>query len=434
VLLSLLVCAAPARAQSGIMLSGAGPVNRAMGGVAEATAIEASGALYWNPATISGLDRSQMSYGVELAYPHQTLASNVAAGSLGPGTPAVPLAGSDRSDSGLLPLPAGGLVYKPEDSPWTMGMGISVAAALGVNYPASKFNPILTPQPPNGIGLGGVFSSLQVLEIAPALSYELTPRLSIGFGPALDLLQLQLDPAIVAPPSDAGGIGSATYPPGTHTRFHWGAGFDAGIYYAHEDGWRLGASVKSPRWFEPIRFESTNLLGAENNFTFNMELPLIASAGAAYAFEHLLVGADVRYIDYSSAQGFRQSGYDPDGAVRGLGWRSIWELALGAQYLLSERITLRAGYHFNQNPIDDLHVSFNVGSPQIIQHVASVGASYKVSDSFALSAAYLHGFQNSVTGPIVGPAGAIPGTSVTSTVSANSLLMGMTIWFGGASE
>jgi long-chain fatty acid transport protein len=316
-----------------------------------------------------------------------------------------------------------------------VGLGVFVPVGFNVNYPASKFNPILTPQPPNGVGLGALYSQLQVLEFAPALSYQLTPRLSIGFGPALDLLYLQADPAFIATPNAANGLGFATFPPGTHTRFHWGAGFDAGVYYAHEDGWRLGASVKSPRWFEPNRVESTNTLGQENNFTFNVELPLIASVGAAYAgFDRWLLAADVRYIDYRDAQGFGRSGFDADGAVRGFGWRSIWEMAIGAQYQLTDKLSMRLGYSFNGNPIDEAQVSFNVLSPTIAEHVVYLGASYKMWDSFRISMAYLHEFQNSVSGPIVGPAGAIPGSSVMSTVSGDAFVVGVTVWFGGTSN
>ena len=48
-----------ARAQFGVVLSGAGPENRSMGGASTAAPIDPSGALYWNPAAITGLDELQ---------------------------------------------------------------------------------------------------------------------------------------------------------------------------------------------------------------------------------------------------------------------------------------------------------------------------------------------------------------------------------------
>jgi long-chain fatty acid transport protein len=246
---------------------------------------------------------------------------------------------------------------------------------------------------------------------------------------------LQADPFIVAPPDDANGDGVPTFPPGTHTRWHWGGGVQAGVYYAREDGWRLGASVKSPLWFESFHFQSTDEIGRPRSLAFDVDLPLIASVGGAYSgFERWLLGVDFHYIDYKNANGLRDSGFAPTGAVRGVGQRSIWAVALGAQYQLTDTVSLRAGYTYNDDPVDDAHAFFNVGSPTIIEQTISVGASYKVTDSFTLSMAYAHAFQNSVTGSFVTPFGSVPGTSVTNVVSADTFVIGGTVRFGGSSD
>ena len=57
---------------------------------------------------------------------------------------------------------------------------------------------------------------------------------------------------------------------------------------------------------------------------------MVISVGSAYSgFERWLLAADLRYVDYGNTEGLRQSGFDSSGALRGLGWRSIWALALG---------------------------------------------------------------------------------------------------------
>jgi long-chain fatty acid transport protein len=432
-LVTLALSALPARAQFGVLFSGAGPVNRGMGGVAQATANDATAALFWNPATMSGMDATQVAMGVELLYPQSRLASSFAANALGRGAPPIPLSGSDRADNGIFPLPSGAFVYKPVDSPWTWGIAVFEIGGFGVNYPASNFNPILTPQLPRGVGLGSLFSRLEVLEVAPGVSYQVTDHLAVGINPTLNLASLQADPAIVAPPDNASGNGFPTFPVGTHSRWHWGAGLQAGVYYTLDGGWRFGADIKSPRWFEKFRFQTMDQLGRPRGFSFDADLPLVASVGAAYAgFEHLLLAADLHYIDYSNTNGLGNSGFDPTGAARGVGQHSIWALALGAQYQLSDALTVRLGYTFNQDPIDSMHVSANVASPTIIQHTISVGASYSVTDCFSVSAAYAHAFQNSVTGPLVVPFGAVPGTSLTSVVSADTFIVGATFRFGAA--
>ena len=49
-LVALALGAVPAQAQIGMIFTGAGAVNRSMAGASTAAPIDASGALYWNPA------------------------------------------------------------------------------------------------------------------------------------------------------------------------------------------------------------------------------------------------------------------------------------------------------------------------------------------------------------------------------------------------
>ena len=79
-----------------------------------------------------------------------------------------------------------------------------------------------------------------------------------------------------------------------------------------------------------------------------------------------------------------------------------------------------------RTPFDSDASQFNVASPLIVQHALHLGASYAMADGFILSIAYTHCFENSVTGPLFGASGPIPGSWVTSTASANALSVGAT--------
>jgi long-chain fatty acid transport protein len=428
-LLALALAAAPGRAQFGFINNGAGPIGRVIPTVA--AGIDAPGAIYWNPASISGLGRSELAAGIDAVFPQSTLASTVDAGALGMGLPLGTMSGSDKADNSVFPLPYVGLVYQPDDSPWVFGLGIFSIGGFSVNYPASTTNPVLTPQPPRGVGLGSIYSQLIVLEVNPVVSYRLTDHLSFGIGPALGLATAKLDPAFITSPDAARGGIFPTYPFGTHTPFIWGGGAEAGLFYTLEQGWRFGASIKSPRWFEKERFQSQDQIGQPRFFTFRADVPMIVSAGITYAgFDRWLFAIDTHYIDFNNAAGFRQSGFDPTGAVTGIGWRSIWAIALGAQYRLTDGLTVRAGYTWNQNPIDSQHAFFNVASPAIVQNAFNVGATYQVTEDFSLSVVYGHAFQNSVSGPFVLPGGSLPGTSVTNTASGDLVVFGATVRFG----
>jgi len=431
-LLALLVGVArvPEASAQGIVISGAGPVNRSMGGASVAAPLDASGALHWNPASIAGLAGSEMELGVELLLSRSRVSSSLAAGSLGPGIPPVALAGSDETESGVFPIPTFSAVYRPAESRWSFGLGLFSIAGFAVDYPASQTNPILTPQPPTGLGLGAVQAELQMFQLVPTVAYQLTDWLAIGAAPTVTAARLTADPAFVAPPDDANGDGFASYPAATHTRTHWGAGFQVGLYATLPGDFRLGASLKSPQWLETFRFRSADELGRARELEFDLDYPLIASLGASYAgFERWLLALDLRYLDFAHTEGFRDTGFAPTGEVTGLGWDSAIAVAAGAQYALCERLSLRLGYTYNTNPIDDSVASFNVASPTVFEHILYAGLSVHLTEAFLVSLAYAHAFENSVAGPIESPLGAIPGSRVESSLEVDSWMLGASVRF-----
>jgi long-chain fatty acid transport protein len=140
---------------------------------------------------------------------------------------------------------------------------------------------------------------------------------------------------------------------------------------------------------------------------------MIVTTGIAYSgSERLTYAADVRYIDYQNTKGFDQTGFDQTGAVKGLGWKSIWVFAGGLQTRVSDRFTIRGGYGFNGNPMKDQNTFFNLGSPLVTQHQSNIGFSYKVKQRISASFAYHHAFENDIQGQYQIPAGSVPRTSV----------------------
>ncbi len=406
----------------GIFIPSVGPTNQSMSGATVAAPIDSIGSLAWNPAGISGLPNSELAFGIGLVLPTTSLSSAI---------PAFGLAGTTDSEPGVAPVPTMGLVQHIADTPWTIGLGIFGIGGFSANYAASGTNPILTPQPSAGSplgGLGAVFAEAEVCQIVPTVSFAVTDRLSIGFAPTLTLASLVCNPLVFGAPNDANGDGFFSYGPGTGTRMAWGGGFQVGAFLTTESCWNWGLSYKSPQWMEPFRFNSQNELGGPMFAEVNFDLPSIVSLGTAYTgFERWLFATDLRYFDYENAVGFGDQGFLPTGAVAGLGWDSVFSFSQGVQYLMTDRLTLRTGYTYNQNPISDEQTMFNVASSLIIQHWYSLGATYYFNDCLSMTCAWTHGFENSVTGPIQTPLGAIPGTSVTTTVSADIFNFGATV-------
>jgi long-chain fatty acid transport protein len=424
-----------ARAQFGLATSGVGPINRSMGGAAVAAPLDAAGAIYWNPATMGALGRSEMEFGVGFVDPRTTLNSRVNAGALGGGNPAVGFGGTNTGgNNGVFLIPAIALVYNPVDSPLTYGLGIFEVGGFGVNYPVARNNPVLNPGAPFGTGAGPLFTQLQLIQFTPAISVKLTDQLYVGGAANIDMGILSINPALFASPSliqTASGP-TASYPSATQGRSRAGGGFQLGLYYNINDAWSVGASVNSPQWFQKYTYNAVNPTnGNAASPGVNFNFPLFTSLGVAYkGIDKMLIASDFRFYDYRDTDGFRHGGFNIQGAVRGLGWQNVFAMGTGIQYQWTDAFSTRIGYTFNLNPVGPAMTSFNIGAPTIIQHTLALGASYNVTKALKVSLTYAHDFQSSIAGPIVQPfVGPLAGTSVRSSSTVDSVYMGASVSF-----
>jgi long-chain fatty acid transport protein len=103
-----------------------------------------------------------------------------------------------------------------------------------------------------------------------------------------------------------------------------------------------------------------------------------------------------------------------------------WHPAVGGQYRLTDRLTLRRGYLFNENPINEVQTIFNIQAPGFIQHTMSLGATLRLNDNILFTAGWVHGFRNAIEGPIA----QIPGTNARMDAQVDSILAGLTIQYG----
>ena len=407
-LLSLSVSATSSA--QGTILSTGGPVHRGMGGASTAAPIDAIGALYWNPATISGLEYSELEVGVDLLYSEHSLTSTIGG-----------ITGTTDSENGAFPIPNIGWVYHTKDPALTIGLGVNAVAGFKTNVPSDPTNPLLAPAPG---GIGRVSSEASFLNLTPTVSLALSDRLSIGGGPVIGLGQINAEPFVFDSPN-----GNGAFSPGQASRYHWGGGVQVGAYYIHDCAWRFGASIKSPMWFERFRFFGETETGAPRVLHADFDLPMIISMGTSYTgIEDWLFAVDLRYFDYEHSEGFGDAARfnNTSFALEGLGWDSVFALAIGAQRKIGEKLYGRVGYTFNENPISDSAAMLNVATPLVYEHMLSCGASYQVNETMAINLAYSHMFENDATGPVVLPGvGVVGNSSLVNELSAHFLSFGI---------
>lgn len=213
------------------------------------------------------------------------------------------------------------------------------------------------------------------------------------------------------------------YLSGTYHAPSFGGGVDVGVHYAFEKV-NLGVSYRSPVWFGNFNWNSKDLTGTSHAMAFNMNLPQVVTVGTGVSpAKNTHIGIDARWINYANTSGFNQVGYDSNGAVSGFGWNNIWAIGGGVQQKVSKSIKLMGGYNYSGNPVPDKYTFFNVPAPAIVQHHITGGATWTVGKA-ELTATYYHAFQNSITGPWISAQGPMPGTSVMSKMSENSVTVG----------
>jgi len=262
------------------------------------------------------------------------------------------------------------------------------------------------------------------LQIAPTIACKATDRLSLSFSPLIDIASQAVDPGILASPDMEGG--QPVYPPLTHTGYHWGGGFMLGAWYETDVDLDLGVSYRSLQSFVPFQYASRTPNGTARTINFLVDAPPVLSLGAAYGgFERWRLALDLRYLNFESTAPYSAAGFTPEGGVAGLDTADMFALATGAQYEWSEAVRLRMGYSYNTQPIGEEQAFANVASPFVMQHAISMGGTYDISERFNASVAYTHFFTGSVSGPWQSPQGAMPGTNVTSSLSADAIVLGV---------
>jgi long-chain fatty acid transport protein len=412
-LLFALTCLSGSALAQGPILQCAGPVNRGMGGAAVAAPIDSIGAIYWNPATISGLKQSEVAFGYGLLFPNHDVSSSI--GGRG---------GTTEADNGAFPVPNFAWVHQTENEAITLGFGMNTVAGFGTNLPADPNNPVLAP--PAFGGLGNVASNAIFLQLSPVISVALNERLSVAAGPTLTTARISVEPFVFGPANADGSYSAATA-----TRYHWGGGFQLGGYYIHNEAWRFGASFKSPTWMEEFEANGLDENGLPRSNRIDVDLPLMLSVGTSYdGFEHLLLALDVRFLDFANTDGFGDAAYfDATGALNGLDYSSVLALAAGAECELTERLKLRTGYSYNQNPIKNSEAFYNIASPLMFQHMLNVGTSYEFSESLSANLAYSYAFENTRSGQIILPGiGPVPGSTFDNRLDVHLFSFGLTVW------
>lgn len=442
-LLLIMLVSAVGFSQTGHIMQGVGAVNMSMGGASTAQPIDIGGALQWNPAALSAFNNKVLSINAGAFFSSPELSSSLPAGMMGPGSPAV--SGTTKDRRGVSVMPAVGIVWGNENSKHTFGVSAFGVSGFGVTFPLERNNP-MSPAfdptqssnpvnyPQQAGGFGRLQSDYMLLQVGLAYAYELLPKVSIGLQPVFNYAALELIPNPLASPDPDRGY------PQSDKASAIGFGAQVGVFFDSQTGFKLGASYKSPQYFNDFEFKNTYMDGtsaAGNNF--RMDYPGIFSVGTGYSTESFDFALDVRQVFYSSTEGFEDKGWTETASVKGFGWKDITVMSFGLQFRGMERLPVRAGYTYSTNPIREELAFFSTPATAILKHAFQLGLGYEFSDRATLNGLFHYGTSAGSTEGLLlspmavgasNPYGALPGTSVSYKMTTAMVMIGLNYSFG----
>ena len=379
----LMAGASAAQAQNGHVRQGVGAVNASMGGAGVASTQSLLGSFFLNPATLVGYDGTRMEFSLDLAKPEHEIASGST---------------SLESEDEFSVFPSVG-VASPVSDRVTLGLGAFQLGGFETRYAGNL--------------VGGSFaaaSRYQAVRFTPAASFAVSDAIWLGGSLLVDWTSFQQDPLLVAAPT------TQAYPNAVGGDTEIGVGFQAGVLWNVNDFVAIGASYASKTGVSEYTLPATvaapgPTFGDLQIAAFKVETPAMLVGGLAMTpLPSLLLAADVRYLFYEDAAGFKLEGDSPfasDGSLAGFGWQNVFVFTIGAEYSASDKVALRVGFNHGDAAVTEELVSVNLTTPAVVKDHLSFGVGWQPTRRFRIDAGYTVAFENTVTGPVLTPAGAL---------------------------
>jgi long-chain fatty acid transport protein len=405
VLAAASLIATSASATDGYFSHGYGMKAKGMAGAGTAATADAFGGAN-NPAQMVFVG-DRIDFGVDAFSPQRSASRS---GS----DPLLNIDGSADSDSTLFAIPEFGFnkLINPK-----LALGVTVYGNGGMNtdYPGDQipsasacagFNPPTLPGPYNLLcGTGRLGVDLSQLVIAPTVAYKLTDSHAIGIAPLFGYQRFKAEGLQAFDnPTFSTSPGNVTNQ-GYDTASGWGARI--GWLGKITDQLTIGAAYSTK--IAMSKFDKYKGLFADGGA---FDMPENYNVGLAFkASPTVTIAADYQRINYSgiasvgnpSSLLLNCAGGDTSACLggsngAGFGWQDVNIWKLGVEYRYSDQLTLRGGYNHSDNPIQAKDVTINILAPGVVQDHVTLGLTYTFQGGGELTAAYMHAFQNSVTG------------------------------------
>jgi len=261
------------------------------------------------------------------------------------------------------------------NSPWRVGLGFNVPFGSQANLgPNGYFKDLV------------IKSSLAVYNIAPSVAYRFNEQFSLGVDLNVYHGETMFEQKIAL-------AGDAVY------RFQGGGnavGATVGALYKFNDQHTLGAVYRSPF---TINFADYAILrGVFPASPAHVAINFPQSVAVGYAYRpvpKLKLEVDVEWTNWDPLTTLQLQVANPMlNGTQAYNWQDSFFYEFGAQYELTKRWTVRAGYIFSENTVPDN--TFTPVVPDGNRHVLSAGLGYGTK-RMQVDVAYQYSFTESRT-------------------------------------
>jgi long-chain fatty acid transport protein len=351
----------------GFQINEHGAKAMGLGGAFTAIANDAS-AIYWNSAGMTQLSGTNFLLGSALIAPSSSFRGV---------SPAVDIS---RMKSQAF-FPSHLFITHSFTESFSAGLGLTTPFGLGTHWSKGWIGRYLALE-----------TELKTFWVPITFAYSPVENLSIGAG----FIYSFADVLITRNNSQAPFAGDAYVELEGSDNFAYGYTFS--LMYKPIKDFSIGASFRSEVEYE---FEGTaTVTGAEQlqeidafpggDVTAKLTTPMNIVGGVAYqVIPQLRLSADFQWIAWSSYDSLNVDFVNPEyeDSKSNRSYKDTYIIRFGAQYDISDKVSLLGGVYFDKMPVDPDYVSPTL--PDSDRLGLSIGADAKIFDQFGISGSYL---------------------------------------------
>lgn len=337
------------------------------------------GAIFFNPAAITGLPGTQIQGGVSVVAPQDSVTG------VNPYT-GQSLGKVDATEN-YWPLPHLYATHQLNDELW-LGLGIYTRFGLGSEFAENWFG-----------RYNNVDATIATFNVNPVVAWKANEWLSVAAGLSVQYFDISLKQKIDA----AGVAGLRRYNDPSFSPLDIeqelcadgvGVGADLGVQIKPMDKVNVGLAYhsrikqecegkaeykKSPvvKAAMPAFFNNTDIQGdvtlpdeIMSAITYDITDALTIGLGATYTMWSTYEELEINF-DEPILPGKSQSVAEKD-------WSDVWRYTGGLSYDVNDAVTLRASYTYDDSPLNKNHLDYLV--PADVRQIFAVGAGYKTGD------------------------------------------------------